>query len=479
MASDENVRMQRDGQPLLAQPVSGVTSKFILIAFMVSFLIPADIQVGSLKLGFPKLFLLIAFIPTFVHFFKSSSIRFNWVDGLVFGFIFWISLAIFANHGLTRIEFVGLQIVEMLGGYIVARVFVRTLADYEYFWKVFGICMICTLPFAVIELVTDQVLLIKMVEPFFTAFQDVSIYYTHDRRFGFDRVQGNFEHPILFGVFWSLGFATLLAIHKRPFFKLMFGGGAAVMVGLSISSGAYLALIFQLALMFWGKVTKNSWKALLILFILLYLVVEVASNRPALVAISTRLAFRKESAYWRIHIWNYGSQNVWDNPIFGIGLNDWVRPVWLASTVDNHWLLVAMQGGLPAITLLLSSFIVMLWQLTRRQDLPLAAVPYRRAYVITFVAMFIALSTVAVWSGTESFLLFMLGLGVCLGNLPAQAEQGADLPAVEPDKRVQTSPRQRARAASMVSENPVGRVPPPTQRGLPPRTAQSGADGGD
>ena len=410
---------------------------------MISFLIPANIQVGSITLGFPRLFLLIAFIPTMAFLFKSPDIRFGLVDGLVFGFIFWVSLSIFVNHGLSRIEFIGLKIIEMLGAYIVARVFVRTLADYQYFWKVFGICMLCILPFAIIELLTDKVLLIEMVKPFFNEFEDVSIYYWHDKRFGFDRVQGNFENPILFGVFWGLGFSILLAIHKRIFPKLAFAGGTILMVGLSLSSGAYLALIFQLVLIFWGWITRNSWKTLLGLFIFSYVVVEILSERPAIVAFSTRIAFRTESAYWRIHIWNYGTENVWGSPFFGIGLNDWARPEWLTSTVDNYWLLVAMQGGLPAIALLLLSFSIMLWQLARRKDLPSIALAYRRAYMITFVAMFIALATVAVWSATQSFLLFFLGLGVCLINLKENGQKIKSSP--EPRKRVTESPRSVSR----------------------------------
>lgn len=467
MASDKNTRQNESSRSGSNTPALGVTSKFALIVFMISFLIPADIQLGPLKLGFPRLFLLIVFIPALIYFFRSPNIRFRAVDGFVFGFVFWITIAILANHGLSRIEFVGLQIVEMLGAYIVARVFIQTLADYEYFWKVFGICMLCILPLGFIELLTDRVILLEIFSPIFDEFEDVNFYYRNDRRLGFDRVQGNFENPILFGVFWGLGFAILIALHKRFLSKLVFGGGAALMVGLSISSGAYVALMCQLLLMLWGWLTKNAWKALLILFIFMYIVIEIASNRPALVAISTRIAFRSESAYWRVHIWTYGTKNVWDNPVFGIGLNDWVRPEWLASTVDNHWLVVALRGGYPAIALLLCSFGIMLWQLTRRKDLPVTAVPYRRAYVITFVAMFIALSTVAVWSATQSFLLFFFGLGVCLCNIPADAPKGAPDPEPEQRKRATKSPRQRARESSASAQLSLPEHAQLPQRGRP------------
>ena len=42
-----------------------------------------------------------------------------------------------------------------------------------------------------------------------------------------------------------------------------------------------------------------------------------------------------------------------DNPLFGIGLNDWTRPDWMNNSIDSFWLLMTMQHGLIASFLLL------------------------------------------------------------------------------------------------------------------------------
>ena len=49
----------------------------------------------------------------------------------------------------------------------------------------------------------------------------------------------------------------------------------------------------------------------------------------------TYFTFSTTSAYNRIIIFEYGSAEVMRNPIFGIGLGDWIRPVWMSDSMDN------------------------------------------------------------------------------------------------------------------------------------------------
>ena len=47
------------------------------------------------------------------------------------------------------------------------------------------------------------------------------------------------------------------------------------------------------------------------------------------------LAFDAKTGWGRTEIFQYGAAEVLRHPIFGIGLNDWVRPWWRKPSVDN------------------------------------------------------------------------------------------------------------------------------------------------
>lgn len=329
------------------------------------------------------------------------------------------------NHGTSQIEFAGLQLVETFGAYILGRTLLYSLAAYRYFWRTFATFSLIILPIALIELFTERFILHELFAPFINIFDNATARYP--RRWGFDRVQGNFEHPILFGIFWSFGCAHYLSVFKTSAAKLFFILIAGCLVAMSLSSGAYLALLFQVMLFTWGYLSGGRWRLLLLIAAFALLVTEIASDRSALVAISTRLAFSAQTAYWRVHIFDFGIQNVFDNPLFGLGLNDWVRPHWLTSSVDNQWLLIAMRNGIPAIFLLVSAIALMFLKLIRREDFSDEQKEYRVNFLISFTCLILALGTVAVWSGTQAFFWVILAMGVNLATLETQNNNKEEL----------------------------------------------------
>ncbi len=117
--------------------------------------------------------------------------------------------------------------------------------------------------------------------------------------------------------------------------------------------------------------------------------------------------------------------NVWANPIFGIGLNDWVRPDYLhSSSVDNFWLLTTMRFGIPGFIVLALGYGAALWQMALR---PFAEgtvlFNLRRAWMFTFMGLTFSLVTVDVWTTVYSFVFFLFGAGIWM--LEADAEAAA------------------------------------------------------
>ena len=88
----------------------------------------------------------------------------------------------------------------------------------------------------------------------------------------------------------------------------------------SLSSGPLLAATLQIGIVGWGWITRNAWWALVGLAVLGYVVVDLLSNRSPVNVMISYLTFNSASAYWRLHIWNFGIQEVWRHPLFGIGL---------------------------------------------------------------------------------------------------------------------------------------------------------------
>ena len=403
------------GPPAAALP--GL-NRLLITLFVMSLLVPGHIHIGTITLGMPRLLLLLTIIPCTILLLRGRIVA---TDIFMALFTLWMNIAVLVNGGMANIQFVALQSVEVFGAYVFGRTLVTGLAGFRLFWRTTAIAMIFVLPFAVFELITERFLLYEIFDPFIDTFDNATAKYP--KRLGFDRVQGNFEHPILFGVFWGLGFAIYWVVFRSLSTRVLITGICGFMVMMSLSSGAYLVVLIQIALMGWALVTGNRWKTLISIGAIFFLVIEALSDRSALVALSTRLAFSANTAYWRVLIFEFGMQNVNANPIFGLGLRDWARPGWLTNSVDNQWLLVTMRGGYPGFFLMITAMGTMLWALIRRRDLPTEASRYRQAYVIVFISMFVALGTVAVWSATQAFLWMFLAMGVNLALLPRADQQ--------------------------------------------------------
>jgi hypothetical protein len=190
-------------------------------------------------------------------------------------------------------------------------------------------------------------------------------------------------------------------------------------VFLSLSSGALLSIIFQVGLISWAwamRPVKHKWLILFALFAVAYVVIDIMSTRSPIRVFMTYATFSPHNAYWRATIFEWGMQNVWNNPIVGLGRNDWVRPAWMHSaSVDNFWLLVAMRYGIPGFVFLAVGCLISLLQVGWRdfgQNVKLQQ--FRHAWIFTFIGLTFSLATVHVWASAYSFIFFLFGAGLWL-----------------------------------------------------------------
>lgn len=421
--------------------------------YFLTVVIPMFFSAGPLEMTTLRVVLLVMVVPVTVRLLAGRYGRIIATDYLFFGYVLWAAVPLWANNPDRMVEFAGSTGIEFFGGYMLGRAYIRTPEAFEALTRLIILFLVLTLPFAVLEALTSRSPLrdvIGMVPGISTVLGGGG-----DMRMGLFRVALTFSHQIHYGLFASLAFSlTFVGLKGR------IGNGRrylataviALCAFLSLSSGALLAVALHLILIIWqtafGKV-RLRWHLLVAMLALAYVVIDLLSNRAPIQVFMTYATFSPHTAYYRSIIFDFGMQNIWANPIFGIGLNDWERPAWMHSgSVDNFWLLAGMRFGIPGFLLVAGGYLIGLVRVIRRD---FSADPrlrqLRLGWVFTFLGMIFTLSTVALWGNLYSFVFFMFGAGMWL--IAAQPA-GTPVPAAGPP----------GRGRGVTTRHPVTSLPP-------------------
>jgi len=401
--------------------------------YLLCIVIPLWFHVGPLFLSLLRVFLIIMLIPLMVRLLAGQLGRVMIVDVMFFLHFLWIGVSLAVNTPAQAITQIGSTGVEFLGGYLVGRAYIRSREAFLALCRTLLVIGLCLLPLALIEAVTSRVPIVEAIMslPYFTS---VGLAFA-DQRMGLSRAQVVFVHPIHFGLFCTMIFSLTFVGLKgtiQDARRWVYAGLIAFACFLSLSSGAILAMAVQIGLVFWATAFQGirfRWWLLIGLFVLMYLVVDLLSNRTPIQVFMSRATFSAHNAYIRAIIFDHGVQNVWNNPIFGLGLRDWTRPEWLPPSVDNFWLLIAMRHGIPGLTFLALGYGTVIMRVMSRNfsgDLVLLLI--RRAWIFTFLGLTFTLMTVHVWSSIYSFVFFMFGAGVWLASTETQSHQTKCIP---------------------------------------------------
>jgi hypothetical protein len=386
----------------------------LLAAFFVTLLIPGTFAVGGFSLSPYRVVLLLAFVPLFLHWIRGRAGPVSAGDIGILLYCVWIWVALFANHGLDRVHSAGIQFAEMFGGYLIGRTLIRNGADFRRFVRYFFLALLFLLPFSLIELTSG-------FSPLRFVFERVLA--VEDRqgnmmpRLGFrDRVQGPFPHSILFGLFCSLAVANLF-YHYRGTFVRRFGalGIAMVLTVISLSSAPLISAALQMAMIAWDRVLvllKSRWIILGGGMALLLGGFQVLYPGGLIAFIIENLIFIPLTGYARIEIFDFGIMSVYNNPLFGVGYNDWARAFWMGHpTIDNFWLLVAVSYGVPSLLFLWGGIGLNILRSVTNKTLDEAEAAQRAGYLMALVGLMIVLGTVALWGAVSTFVLTYIGAG--------------------------------------------------------------------
>jgi hypothetical protein len=386
--------------------------------YLLAVMLPIGFNLGPLYMTGVRLILIIMIVPLTFQMLAGKYGRRLPTDIFFLLHFAWIVVALLMNNPDRAIQNAGSSGVEFLGGYVLARAYIRTKEDFISLIKALVVSCMLTLPFAIYETLTGQAIILKTLSklPGVGSLRDLAI----GQRMGLNRVQMSFVHPIHWGLYCSmvlsLCFIGMQGVYSAPKRTL-----ATILVGMSgllaLSSGALLAIVLQIFIIFWAWAFQNTsarWTILYILGAFLYVVIDLLSNRSPLMVFLSYATFSPHTAYWRTIIFDYGMDNVWANPMFGIGLNDWVRPAWMHSgSVDNFWLVQAMTYGIPGFGFIAAGYIMPLWKIGRlKLDSDKIMWNLRRAWMFSFIGLTFTLSTVHVWHTIYSLVFFMFGAGM-------------------------------------------------------------------
>jgi hypothetical protein len=388
--------------------------------FFFGMLLPTavSLNLGGLRLSVYRIVLILMFVPMLVHLLSGRAGRMTVFDALVLAHCAWALMALIKWGGVAQgIESGGIYIVEFAGAYLLGRLYVRTYEDFAAMARAYVALVVGMLLFTIPEALTSVHILHDSISAAFGGPPAPFI----EQRMGLERTFGPFDHPILYGVFSASAFSLAYFVVAER--RLMHMSGMAQVAGvgvatfMSASGGPYVVLMMQGFVAAWQRVlgrVQGRWAALFALFAATYVAIDLFSTKTPFHVFVNYFTFSKQSAYNRILIFDYGSAEVARHPLFGIGLGDWERPVWMSDSMDNFWLVVAVRYGLPALGLLLALLLGLVWWAARRKDLPEDWRRARHAWAFTLFGISVAAATVHLWNALFVLFVFLIGAGAWL-----------------------------------------------------------------
>lgn len=422
-------------RPKVSYPKLPFGAKFVLIAT----LLPVYFNIAGLFLSPARLLFLVLVPYLVVQLLRGVYGKILLIDILVLLHVFWLIISVFINNPEVAVTYTGSNAIVILGGYLTARAYIRNLNDFVAFGRFLTFFCVVSLPFALYETVTSTMVIPRLIDALPKITSSIDTNYT--TRLGLHRVQFIFAHPIHYGLFCSMAFSLcFIGMKSRygAFTRFFLSACIALSTFLSVSSGPFLSLIVQGLLIAWSWImqsVKKHWYVLVGLLGAIYVIAEILSTRPAIYAIVSKLSFSSHTANVRRILFDYGSAQIARTPILGVGFNPWPLPDYMTGSLDNHWLLLALVYGLPALLFLTAAIGVMFYRMGQNPLTGQLFLDTRRAWVFTMISLILTLSTVAIWGEMQSFFYFFIGAGVCLTTLRNDDETEPKTPLVTPPIR--------------------------------------------
>lgn len=386
-----------------------------IIVIIISFLCPTEFSlvIGGLRLPPHRLALLILLPIALARLLSSGDQRLRPFDVLFIAYGVWTVGAYTSHTGHSGFVYGGSLALEALGGYFVARAFIRTADELRATMRAFVAAVFAAALIALPETLFGKIYTHELLRQLTGYHHPIGI----ETRLGLTRAYGTFDHPIHYGTFCAGLLALFWYAEKKTTTRRINAGAMTFATFLGLSSAPILCLALQGGMLVWEKLTRTLKSRMAItlgVIAALYAAMSLVSNRGPITFIATGMTLDPWTGFYRLQIWEAGMKNVWAHPLTGIGLGDWERPWWMISdTVDAFWLVTAMRQGIPAFLILALAIILLARDVVRRRHRHAGGDATRIAlgWMMTVIALSLIGATVHYWNVLHTFFFFVLGLG--------------------------------------------------------------------
>lgn len=395
-----------------------------VVFILASFLCPTELSLylAGLRLPPHRLALLILLPIAFAKIITSRDQRIRSFDVLFSLYGIW-TIVVYAQHaGQAGFVYGGSLALEALGGYFVARAYVRTTAQLRATMRAFIFAVLAAALFALPEALLGHIYTHEFLAKVTGYYHPIGV----ETRLGLTRAYGTFDHPIHYGTFCAALFALFWFAERRIVKRRVNAVVMALATFLGLSSAPMLCLGLQGGMLVWDRATRTIKGRMSLTLAGLagtYLGMSILSNRSPIAFIATGMTLDPWTGFYRMQIWENGMANVWASPWTGIGLADWVRPWWMISdTVDAFWLVTMMRQGLPALVLLALAIVLLVRSVIKNRDRHTDEQTRLIAlgWMMSLIALSLIGATVHYWNVLHTYFFFFIGLGGWIAD-PARA----------------------------------------------------------
>lgn len=411
--------------PVVADTLdAGVARGTPMVLVVIALITPNQfaVELAGILLTPIRAVLLVLFFPALVAFLSRRNGDLRVFDMLFIGAALWLFMCVLLNRGFGRLQFAGQMFLEIGGIYIIAQAYIRRLSHVLLVFRTVFYATAVLLVLAVIENQAGrQIWLIALIE--LMEGRTINGMIGGDR-FGMVRATTVFSHPIMYGIFCASSFSFIWYFERNAALRILKAGVIVVATGLSLSSGPLLLLTVQGAAIvteMGSRWLKERFKVFVAGAAAFYVFINIVADR-GLFALVLIFSFSPGNAYYRRLIWIHGIDDVWRHPFFGFKAETWTRPWWMHPSVDNHWLGIAMQGGIPTPLMMLSAVALIMVALYRFEHLDRCpdADRARWAFCFTVTALILAGATVYFFDKIQPLFALVVGVGGALVRLLAR-----------------------------------------------------------
>ena len=385
-------------------------------ALLITMLAPRELEFSVGIALTPQRLVLLALMPiAFARLLTSRSVTLRAFDVCIitaFAY-YWFSL-FFKETADRAFQSGSSQFLEAVGGYVIARVYIRSNAQFIATVKLLCALVLIAGAAAAIE----SLFHVHWIKNIASAMTGAIPTQVTDLRLGLMRAAATFDHPIHYGTFCASVFALAWFLEPKVSVRLMRAAFLGLATLFSLTSAALLGILLFFAGAVWEWTTRGVFKRAWITLVIgsfLYVLIDLVASRSPVVILSTTFVFDADNAYYRLAIWEYGSANVAAHPWIGVSLSNWARPDWMYSaTVDHYWLATAISGGLPAAVFYLAGIAILLHAVHHRPHVEQDRCRY--AWTAALLVLLFISVTVHFWREIEVYFTFILGMGAWLAD---------------------------------------------------------------